>query len=94
MHTKLATGEKTIAAIKAALPDSEYADSKDWVASDIVNRIEWLKDMYLARKLDTEELLDNITASQEVRKALKQIAEVTTCNVSKNIALAALENKE
>ena len=42
-----------------------------------------------------EGVLDEISIEyKRQRKALKQIAEVTTCNVSKNIALSALEKME
>jgi len=38
------------------LPDSLYPDSKDWVASDYVGRVEWLHFMYESKKREVEQL--------------------------------------
>jgi hypothetical protein len=38
------------------LPESLYPDSKDWVASDYVGRVEWLHFMYESKKREVEQL--------------------------------------
>ena len=38
------------------LPDNLYAGSKDWLAGDYAERVEWLHSMYEARKADVERM--------------------------------------
>jgi hypothetical protein len=44
--------------LEALLPTSLYAGSKDWVASDVVGRVEWLLAMYESVKADRDALVD------------------------------------
>jgi hypothetical protein len=55
--------QEEIEALRAALaqpeyplPESLYPDSKDWVASDYVGRVEWLHFMYESKKREVEQL--------------------------------------
>ena len=54
--------------IKALLPD-KYSESKDWQASNTVNRIDWLKGMFEGKKLEIKQLEKSIEQqAQEIAK--------------------------
>ena len=54
--------------IKALLPD-KYSESKDWQASNTVNRIDWLKGMFEGKKLEIKQLEKSIEQqAQEIER--------------------------
>ena len=55
------------------LPDNLYAGSKDWLAGDYAERVEWLHSMYEARKADVERM-ETAAIPADVAKKLKALA--------------------
>jgi hypothetical protein len=50
----------TVDRLEALLPTELFVGSKDWVASDVVGRVEWLLAMYASAKAERVQLLTDL----------------------------------
>ena len=51
---------ETVVALESILTDELFCGSKDWVAGDIVDRVEWLLDMYKSLKEENNLLYEQL----------------------------------
>lgn len=69
--------QQQIEAINSLLPDN-YSESKDWKASNTVNKIDWLKGMYECKKAEIEQLEQQIEQqAAEIAKKDRMIGDLT-----------------
>jgi len=52
--------DETVFELEYILKDELFCDSKDWVAGDLVDRVQWLLDMYKYSKEENETLYEQL----------------------------------
>ena len=59
--------DETVFELEEILTTELFSGSKDWVAGDIVDRVQWLLDMYKWSKEENEMLLDQLFQQNNIK---------------------------
>lgn len=78
--------DETLSIIEEMLNDDLYAGSKDWIASDVIGRVDWLIGCYESERKQCQMWVDMINYANNVfeKRYLFLIMVMLKCLMTKN----------